>query len=71
MCESVCGTVGVVHPSRGGWGRGVAVVRGVNFLWDFQYVGWGRDIFFRYVIAFDRGDSTKFRFQVGLEVGAR
>jgi hypothetical protein len=68
---SVCGTVGEVHRSRDGWGRGVAVVRRVNFLGDFRYVGWGRSVFFRYVINFYRGVFSKFKFQVGLAVGDR
>ena len=46
MFESVCGTVGVVHRSRGSWGRRVTVVRMVSFRRDFRYVGWGHDIFF-------------------------
>ncbi len=41
---AVCGTVGVGHRSRGGWGRGVAGVRGGDFLGDFRDVGWGRSI---------------------------
>ncbi len=71
MFVSVCGAVGVVHRSRGGWGRGVVVVRRVSFREDFRYVGWGRSAFFLYVINFDRGVSAKFIFQVGLAVGVR
>jgi len=67
----VCGAVGVVHRSRGGWGRGVAVVRRVSFMGDFRYVGWGRSVFFRYVINFYQGVLSKFKFQVGLAVGVR
>ena len=67
----MCGTVGVVHWSRGGWCRWVAGVRRGDFLGDFRYVGWGRRIISRYVIIFDRGVSSKYKFQVGLEVGVR
>ena len=68
---AVCGTVGVGHRSRGGWSRGVAGVRGGDFLGDFRDVGWGRSMISRYVIAFYRGGSAKFKFQVGLVVGVR
>ena len=67
----MCGVVGVVHRSRGGWDRGVVVVRRVGFRLDFRYVEWGRSVFSRYVIDIDRGVSAKFKFQVGLAVGAR
>ena len=60
LFESVCGTVWMVHRSRGGWGRGVAVVRRVSFLGEFRYVGWGRSTFLPYVINFDRGVSATF-----------
>ena len=68
---AMCGTIGVVHRSSGGWCRGVVGVRRVDFLGDFRYVGWGRSIFSRCVIIFDRGVSAKFKFQVGLEAGVR
>ncbi len=75
VAASVCilyvsgyGTVGLMHRSRSGWGRGVAVVRMVRAMGDFRYVGWSRDIFSRYVF-FHRGVFAKFRFQVGLVVG--
>ena len=68
---SVCGTIGVVHRSRGGWLRGIAGIRRVDFWEDFRYVGWGRSAFFRYVVNFDRGVFAKFSFQVGLVVGDR
>ncbi len=68
---AVCGIIGVVHRSRGGWYQGVAGVRRVDFLEDFRYVGWGHIIFFRYVITFDRGVSAKLKFQVGLAVLVR
>jgi len=71
LFASVCGTVGVAHRSRGGWGQGVAGVRGGNFLGDFQDVGWGRGVFAPYVIVLDRGVSAKFNFQVGLVVEVR
>ncbi len=61
----------MVHRSRGGWDRGVAIVRRVGFQLDFRYVGWGRSIFPRYVIDIDRGVSAKFKFQVGLALGVR
>jgi len=38
---------------------------------DFRCVGWGHNIFFRYVINNYRGVSAKFIFQVGLAVGVR
>ena len=41
------------------------------FLGDFQYVGWDRSIFYRYVSILNRGGFAKFKFQVGLEVGIR
>ena len=59
---AVCGTVGVGHRSRGDWCRGVAGVRRGDFLGDFRYVGWGRGIFYRYVIVLYRGGSAKFTF---------
>ena len=68
---AVCGTVGVVHRSRGGWVRGVTVVPEVYFQWDFRYVGWGRGACFRYVSSCDRRVSAKFRFPVGLVVRVR
>ena len=68
---AVCGTVGVVHRSRGGWCRGVADVLQGNFLGDFRYVGWVHRIFSRYVIVLYRGVYAKFTFQVGLVVRAR
>jgi len=68
---AVCGTVGVGHRLRGGWSRGVTVFPGVNFQRGFRYVGWGRGMFSRYVINFDRVISAKFIFQVGLAVGVR
>ena len=68
---SVRGTVGVVHRSRGGWCRGVDVVRRGDFLGDFRYVGWVHNIFSRYVIVLYRGVHPKFKFQVGLVVGVR
>ena len=68
---AVCGTVGVGHRSRGGWSREVSSVRGGEFLGDFRNVGWGRRMISRYVSAFIRGGSTRFKFQVGLVVGVR
>ena len=67
----MCETVGVVHRSRGGWGRGVALVRRVSFRGDFRYGGWRRGIVFRYAGNFDRGISAKFKCRVGLAVGVR
>jgi hypothetical protein len=68
---AVCGTVGVVHRSRGGWCRGVVVARRGDFLGDFRYVSWVYIIFSRYVIVLYRGVHPKFKFQVGLVVGVR
>ena len=68
---AVCGAVGMVHRSRGGWCRGVARIRRGDFLGDFRYVGWGRSAFFRYRIICDRGVAAKFIFKVGLAVGVR
>jgi len=67
----VCGAVGVVHRSRVGWCRGVTGIRGGIFLGDFRYVGWDRIICRRYVRMFYRGVFARFKFQVGLAVGAR
>ena len=61
----------MVHRSRGGWGRGVALVQRVSFRGDFRYGGWGRGIIFQYVGNFDRGISAKFKFQTGFAVGVR
>ncbi len=61
----------MVHRSRGGWGRGVALVRRVSFRGDFRYGGWGRGIVFQYVGNFNHGISAKFKFRVGLAVGVR
>ena len=61
----------MVHRSCGGWVRGVTVVPGVNFQRGFRYVGWGRVMFSRHVINFDRIVSAEFRFRVGLAVGVR
>jgi len=71
LCLAVCGTVGVRHRSRGGRSRWVAGVRGGDFRVDFRDVGWGHIMIFRYVIAFYRVGSAKFKFQVGLVVGVR
>ena len=68
---SVCESVGEVHRSRGGWVRGVTVVSEVNFLWDFSFVGWSRDMCFRYVNNFYRIIPVKFTFQIGLVVRVR
>ncbi len=57
------GTVGLVHRSRSGWGRGVAAVRMVGALGDFRYVGWGREIFSRYVNHSDRDFSANLDFR--------
>ena len=61
----------MVHRSRGGSDRGVVVVWRVGFRMDFRYVGWGRSVFYRYVIIFSRSIVVKYTFQVGLAVGAR
>ena len=61
----------MVHRSRGGWVRRVAVIPGVNFQWGFRCVGWDRGMFSRYGINFDRIVSAKLGFQVGLVVGVR
>ena len=61
----------MVHQSRGGWGRGVGLVRRVSFWWDFRYGGWRRGIVFLYVGNFVRGIFAKFKFRVGLAVGVR
>jgi len=71
LCLAMCGTVGVEHRLRGGWARGVDGVRGGDFRVDFRDVGWGRNMILRYVIAFYRVGSAKFKFQVGLVVGVR
>jgi hypothetical protein len=71
LSVAVCGTVGVGHRSRGGSCLGVAGVRGGDFLGDFRGVGWGRDLFSRYVIVLYRGVSAKFKFHVGLVVEVR
>jgi hypothetical protein len=68
---AVCGAVGVVYRSRGGWCRGVVVVRWGYFLGDFRYVGWAHNIISRYVIVLYRGVYAKFKFQVGLVAGVR
>ena len=54
-----------------GWGREVDGVRGGDFLVDFRNFGWGRSMISRYVMAFYRVYSAKFKFQVGLVVGVR
>jgi len=66
---AVCGTVGVGHRSRGGWGLGVVGFRGGGFVVDFRNVRWGRSMIPRYVMAFYRVGYAKFKFQVGLVVG--
>ena len=71
LCESTCETVGVVHRSRGGWGRGVALGPRFGFRVDFRYGGWGHGVVFRYVGNFNRGISTRFKFRVGMAVGVR
>ena len=71
FCVAVCGTVGVGHRSRVGWGRGVDGVRGGDFLMVFRNDGWGCSMISRYVMAFYRVGYTKLKFQVGLVVGVR
>ncbi len=66
-----CRTIGVVRRSRGGWCRGVAGVRRIDFSGDYRYVGWGRSLISRYVIILNRGVSAKLTFQIGLAVGDR
>jgi len=58
LLMAMCGAVGVGHRSRGGWSRGVASVRGGNFIGDFRDVGRGRGMVSRYVTAFYRGGSA-------------
>ncbi len=64
LCESMCESVGVVHRSRGGWDRGVAMVRWDSFRGDFLYGGWGRGIVFQYMENFNRCISATFKFLV-------